>query len=119
KKHDRIYVLLKNGDPYWTPVSIHHEPPVTASGEVAIRGEVTGVIEKSWNPGTRQYEEGKRLQIRYGIENYFVPEGEGRALERPGPDQNISIRVAVDRFGGAGIKAVLVNGLPRYTERLF
>jgi hypothetical protein len=57
--------------------------------------------------------------VRYGIENYFVPEGEGRALERPKPNEKVTIQVAVDRYGRAGIQAVLVNGQPRYVERLF
>jgi uncharacterized membrane-anchored protein len=57
--------------------------------------------------------------VRYGIENYFVPEGEGRALEQPEEDEEVTILVAVDRYGNAGIKAVLVNGEVRYEERLF
>jgi uncharacterized membrane-anchored protein len=57
--------------------------------------------------------------VRYGIEHYFVPEGEGRALEQPAEVEEISILVAVDSAGNAGIKAVLVNGEVRYEERLF
>ncbi len=58
------------------------------------------------------------IAVRYGIENYFVPEGEGRALERPRAEERVDILVAVDRFGGAGIKGVLVNGELRYQEKL-
>jgi uncharacterized membrane-anchored protein len=48
-----------------------------------------------------------------------VPEGEGRAFERPKPGEAVSIRVVVDRYGNAAIKAVLVNGVERYVERVF
>ena len=33
--------------------------------------------------------------------------------------EKVSLRIAVDRFGNAGIKAVLVNGEVRYLETLF
>src|SRR3989304_1156277 len=29
KKHGRIYVLLRRGDTYWEPISIHHERPAS------------------------------------------------------------------------------------------
>lgn len=104
--HGRIYVLLKKGEPYWQPVSLHHELPPAQPDHVAIKGEV-------------EYVRLKVVSVRYGIENYFVPEGEGMALERPSAGETVSIRVAVDRNGNAGIKAVLVNGEARYTESLF
>ncbi len=47
-----------------------------------------------------------------------MQEGTGRALERQKQDEKVSIQVAVDRFGNAGIKAVLVNGRPKYVETL-
>ena len=61
----------------------------------------------------------KTINVKYGIENYFVPEGEGRVLERPKPGETVSIRLVVDRNGNAAIKAVLVNGVERYVERLY
>jgi len=119
KAHERIYVLLRKGDPYWAPVSIHHERPAPPPGHVAVKGTVVGMGNRRWNQQSRSWEAIEHLMVRYGIENYFVPEGEGRDLERPKPDEKVSIRVAVDQFGNAGIKAVLVNGQPRYTETLF
>jgi len=119
KKHGRIYVLLRRGDPYWEPISIHHERPASPPDHVVLKGTVVGMGNRRWNPDLRSWEATEHLMVRYGIENYFVPEGEGRDVERPTPHEKISIRVAVDRFGNAGIKAVLVNGRPRYTETLF
>lgn len=107
ERYDPIYVLLRKGADYWEPVSLHRDRPRIPPDRVAIKGEVL------WPIGENE------ISVRYGIENYFVPEGEGRALERPEDDQKISILVAVDRYGNAGIKAVLVNGEVRYEERLF
>jgi len=106
---DTVHVLLREGEPYWEAVSVHRERPSVPPGQVAIEGEVDAV---RLGPDTQ-------ILVRYGIETHFIPEGEGRVLERPGRDQAVSILAAVDRYGGAGIKAVLVNDEVRYEETLF
>ncbi len=113
KRHDRVYVMLRKGEEYWDAVSIHHERPVHGPDSVIIRGEAqySGI----WSGG----EERGGINVRYGIENYFVPEGEGMALERPAEGDVVSILIAVDDSGTAGIKGVLVNGELRYEESLF
>jgi len=114
--HDRVYVVLERRDPYWEAVSVHHRQPEAASGQVVIKGEVQNRLGVLWNPPDNRRV--KVIDVRYGIENYFVPEGEGRDLERPKPGEVVSIRVVVDKFGNAGIKAVLVNNKDLYVERL-
>ena len=113
KRHDPVYVMLRKGEEFWQAVSIHHERPAYGPDSVIIRGEAqySGV----WIGG----ESRDGINIRYGIENYFVPEGEGMALERPAEGEVVSILVAVDDSGTAGIKGVLVNGQLRYEETLF
>lgn len=119
RRHDSVYLVLQPGAPYWTPVSVHRERPAAAPGQAVIRGEVQHAGDRFWDPAARREVQAGFIQVRYGIENYFVPEGEGRALERPRPGETVSLRVAVDRFGRAGIQAVLVNGEPRYREKLW
>jgi uncharacterized membrane-anchored protein len=120
KSNETVYVTLKPGKPYWEPIGVGHEIPPAAAGNVVIKGTVDWV--SNWNPETQKEESGKFLRAHYGIENYFVPEGEGRDIERrvvDGVDQKIDVRVAVDAKGNAGIKAILVNGEMRYEEKLF
>jgi uncharacterized membrane-anchored protein len=119
--HDPVYVLLKEGDPYWIPVSIHRHPPEAPDGYVFIKGEVKWTNVNRWNAEIKRNETlpESDLNIQYGIENYYIPEGEGSKLERPGPNAKLSIRLAVDRFGHAGIKAVLIDGKERYVESLW
>lgn len=105
-RHDRIYVILRKGETFWEPVSVHREMPAHGPDTVVIRGEV------QWNGGDG-------IRIRYGIESYFVPEGEGMALERPAEGDTVSIMIAVDNKGDSAIKAVLINGEIRYEEKLF
>ena len=113
ERHDDIYVVLREGEKFWEPVSIHYEMPAHTAELVIIRGEVefTGL----WVSG----ESRDGVNVRYGIENYFVPEGEGMALERPAEGEEVTILVAVDGKGDSAIKAVLVNGEVRYEEKLF
>jgi len=118
-KHDPIYVTLKKTDNYWQAVSIHHEQPEIPDQQVAIKGEVRYISKTSWNREIRKQEAANEIRVLYGIENYFVPEGEGMALERPKQGERVDIQVAVDRFGNAGILGILVNGKMRYRERLF
>lgn len=113
ERHDPVYVMLREKEGFWDAVSIHREMPVHGPGSVVIRGDVqySGI----WTGG----ESRDGINVRYGIESYFVPEGEGREIELPRNEGKVSIQVAVDDKGDAAIKAVLVDGEVRYQEKLF
>ncbi len=113
ERRDQVYVMLREDGKFWKAVSIHHETPAHGPDSIIIRGEVqySGI----WIGG----ESRDGINVRYGIENYFVPEGEGMALERPAEGEEVSIMVAVDEAGASAIKAVLVNNEVRYEEKLF
>ncbi len=118
KRHDEVYVVLQQDAPYARAVSVHHAMPPAGAGQVVIRGEVQYASDSLWNPQTSKAETAKSLSVHYGIENYYVPEGTGHALERPAANEKVSVRAAVDRYGTAGILAILVNGEARYAESL-
>ena len=118
-EHDPVYLVLQPEEKYWTPVSIHKDCPEIEDNQVVIKGEVQWVMEQIWDDELNKNVEANAMDVRYGIENYFVPEGEGMALERPQEGEQVDIRVAIDSRGKAGIKAVLVNGEERYIEKLF
>ncbi len=113
EKHDAVYVMLRKGAEFWDPVSIHRKMPVHGPESVVIRGEVqySGIWTGNETRGG--------INVRYGIESYFVPEGEGREIELPRNEGKVSIQVAVDDAGSAAIKAVLIDGAVRYEEKLF
>ncbi len=119
KHNDKVYVVLEPGEPYWRPVAVYHKHPKLLSGQVALKGEVSYAFDSLWNPETKKSEPRKYIQVHYGIEDYYVPEGEGRKLERPNQNEVISLRIAVDRNGNGAIAALLVNGVERYRESLF
>jgi uncharacterized membrane-anchored protein len=36
-RHDNVYVILKQGEPYWEPVSVHAEMPAASPDHVILR----------------------------------------------------------------------------------
>jgi uncharacterized membrane-anchored protein len=51
-----------------------------------------------------------QVNVRYGIETYFLPEGTGRALETEVRGGKIDAIVAVDATGTAALKGVVIDG---------
>ena len=117
-RYDDVYVVLAQAERYWEAEGVYHRRPELAAHQVALKGRVQYLQTSHWNPDTKTSEPAKKIRVVYGIENYFVPEGEGRELERPPAGSKVEMLIVVDRFGQAGIKAVLVNGEERYREKL-
>jgi uncharacterized membrane-anchored protein len=118
KRNDPVYVVLAPDGDFWKAVSVHRIRPSYAIEQAVIKGNVEYVGDSIWDPARNKSVQANHLHVNYGIEDYFVQEGTGHALERPPRDEKISIQIAVDRFGNAGIQAVLVNGQPKYVETL-
>lgn len=103
--------LKKTESGIWKAVSATHQRPRSDSDIIFIKGLVRFINVK---------EEGaKELHIKYGIEKYFVPEGEGKKLEALTRDKVISIVAAVSQAGEAGIKTLLIRGKSVYEEPIF
>lgn len=55
--------------------------------------------------------------VHYGIENCFVPQGEGARIEELARNRKLTVLVAVDKAGNAAIKGLIVDGKVQYEER--
>jgi uncharacterized membrane-anchored protein len=107
----RVYVkLAPKADGFYGAVSVHLEPVPVSGNEVLVRGRVTN-WRWCWNCDS--------LNINYGLEKFFVPEGEGRELEHVRNQQKVVIVAAVTSSGRAAIKRLLLDGKPVYDEPLF
>lgn len=96
-----VYVELKRGaDGYWNAVAVHTERERSYDGTVLIKGHVED-----------QYMATSTLNIHYGIEQVFVPEGSGGDLPS-GSGHTIAVEVKVDRFGNAVPRRFFVDGQP-------
>lgn len=113
-RHPDVFVkLAPDAGGLYRAVSVHAEPvPVTAP-EVLIRGRV-GNHGGACGDDRRRFCD--KLPIKYGLESYFVPEGEGRKLEGARNQQKLRIVAAVLPSGRAAIKRLLLDGEPVYEE---
>lgn len=104
--------LAPNANGLYEAVSVHAEPVAVTAPEILIRGRV------SYSCGSgRTFCD--KLTIKYGLESYFVPEGEGRVLEQARNQQKLRVVAAVLPSGRAAIKRLLLDGQPVYEEPLY
>jgi uncharacterized membrane-anchored protein len=66
--------------------------------------------------GIKDCKLGRRaVDVRYGLERYFVPEGEGKKIETT-EKARLEVVAAVAASGQAAIKRLLIDGQPVYDE---
>jgi uncharacterized membrane-anchored protein len=59
---------------------------------------IRGTVDTAWDKSTN---------IKYGVEQYFVPQNEGRDIERNISD--VTVQVSVDKEGSSAISKLYVN----------
>lgn len=120
--NDPIWVALDTGvaGPAQPRGVFRHKPPAMPD-QAVIRGRVLSVYD-----GLPPVDDPdacpspcRTVRVDYGIDRYFVPEGEGRSLETLRNDSRVSVVAAVDGNGKAAIKQLLVDDVVRYQEPLF
>jgi len=107
--------LAPNDDGFYAAVSAHLEPVPVAGREVLIKGRIAyaSSCRGDVSPSCHMAE------VTYGLEQYFVPEGEGRVIESARNQGKVSIVAAVTSEGRAAIKRLLIDGKPVYDEPMF
>lgn len=108
-----IVVRLKQeSDGYWRAATAWLGAAATpaAPDEVDISGQVTS----GWSlmPGST-------VRVDYGIERFYVPEGEGLAIERDMSVRSFGIKVAIGKDGSAQIKALMDGDAMVFQEPLY
>lgn len=99
------YVTLspKSGEG-WTISGMSPERPAAAgASDVVIKGRV----DRIWRGQTPAQ---SIINMSYGIETYFVPEGTGKVLEDKVREHKIDAIVAVGDDGTAALKGLVVDG---------
>ncbi len=87
KDGEQIYTVLEKDYPYWKLVGRYYNKPELKASQVLIKGKA---------------DYGGHINL--GIETYYVPEGEGKKLERK---KDLLVEVAVDNTGCAMVKSVV------------
>lgn len=97
----------------WTPVRITASPPrETGPKQLVLKARTF------YRFPSGDYSPVGTVQVRYGIESYFVPEGEGPRLEALARDKKLAVLVAVDGKGNAALKGIMIDGKLQYSEPL-
>ncbi|MFN0264185.1 GDYXXLXY domain-containing protein [Tepidamorphus sp. 3E244] len=114
-RKDAVFVTIVPGegasDAAWRIAAIDRTFPGTVeAGAHVLKAKVTSV--SNWS-------DRDRVLLRYGIESYFVPEGQGKDLENLVRDGDLSVIVAVTEDGQSAIKGLVKNGETIYDEPLF
>ncbi len=108
-----VFVRLKaDADGVFQPIAASFDErtqPAPAPGEIDIRGST----HSRWSPGTAF------VAVRYGIERFYVPEGEGREIERDMRQRSFRMKVAVAADGTAQIKSFHDGETMLYAEPLY
>jgi len=105
-----IYVELQPGAAVWTPAraSLRHIAP---SGENVV---IQGRLEYIW---AQKLGDAAPLRVKYGIESFLVPEGEGLAIEQlRNASDRVTVRVSVVSDGAALPQNILVDGKPVFID---
>lgn len=108
-----VYVRLRAGEEgIWKAVAARYgdvpQAPAEA-GDIDIRGEASA----SWSGHVTD------IWVTYGIERFYVPEGEGRAIETDLRERPFRMRVAVASDGAAQIKSFHDGDRMLYAEPLY
>ncbi len=104
--------LVKAVDDTWSPLRITAARPASAGPE-------TIVLEARTRSAFQEFAKlGASVDVRYGIERYYVPEGKGLRLEAMAREKKLAAVLAVDARGRAAIKGLVIDGNRIYDEPL-
>ena len=102
--------LKKQEDGFWTVIesSFHELPPLPETVILRSQPFYSGGLAA-----------GDNIRVEYGIERYYVPEGQGKPIEEARNGGNVAIAVRVSPAGSSQIRGLLVDGKPVYDEPLY
>lgn len=104
--------LAKGMDGYWhaTAAWLGRAPDAAPADQVDIAGHLSA----GWN-----FTADTTLSADYGMERFYLPEGEGLAIEQDMRVRPFGVRVAVAKDGKAQIKALMDGDTMLFEEPLY
>lgn len=104
--------LRKAEDGVWQAANAWVKTPPAPAGadEVDIEGQI---------PALNRAHAAGEVRVIYGIERFYLPEGEGRAIERDMRTRPFTVRVAVSRTGKSQVKALMDGDQLLFQEPLY
>ena len=114
----KVFVTLRpNENGKTRAVAISSGRPVASGTDIVISGVVTAPSVCPFNEsGIMDCKAGNRaVRVKYGLESYFVPQGEGKKIETT-DKARLEVVAAVTPSGQSAIKRLLIDGKPVYDE---
>ena len=110
-KYGNLFVrLAPDADGFWTVREASFQPLPAQDGSVVLKSL----------PNVGYYEtQSDFFSIPYGIEQYFVPEGQGKMIESSISSSELAVVVKVSKDGVGQISRLEMNGKPLYDEPLY
>lgn len=109
----RLNVRLTPGtDGFWIVSEASFDPLAAEDGSVVLISQPITIYGWEWeNAGS--------LTVPFGIERFYVPEGEGKPIEDGRNEGRVSVAARVSEDGQAQIRALMLDGEPLYEEPLY
>ncbi len=104
--------VRKDPDGYWRATSawLGAAAATAPAGDVDLRGNVQG----GWNLTS-----GSTIAVDYGIERFYVPEGEGYDIETARNAGEVAVVARVGKGGQSQIRELRMGGVALYDEPLY
>ena len=104
-RNSPAFVTLHQGsENTWTVGKVSATyPNAVSAGDVVLRGRVS----QRWDGGTPGT---VHLNVDFGIEKFFVPEGTGKPIEQQVRDKKTLALVSVGPDGEAALKGLIIDG---------
>ncbi|MBN8992536.1 MAG: GDYXXLXY domain-containing protein [Rhizobiales bacterium] len=118
RQGQKVFVTLRpNEAGKARAVAISSERPAVTGADIVIQGTVTAASVCPFNEaGIRDCKSANRaVRVKYGLESYFVPQGEGKKIETT-EKARLEVVAAVAPSGQSAIKRLLIDGRPVYDE---
>jgi uncharacterized membrane-anchored protein len=117
----KVFVTLRaNETGIARAVAVSAERPAVSGTDIIIAGTVTAAeVCPFGENGIRDCKSPKRaVRVKYGLEKYFVPQGEGKIIETT-EKSRLEVVAAVTPSGQSAIKRLLIDGKPVHDEPLY
>jgi uncharacterized membrane-anchored protein len=109
----KLHVRLKPGsDGIWIVSEASFDPLAKETDSVVLLSQPLTIYDWEW-------ENAGNLTVSYGIERFYVPEGEGKPIEDGRNEGRVSVAARVSEDGQAQIRALMLDGEPLYEEPLY
>jgi len=107
KNGDVVYVALRQTGKHWIVQRVYKNRP--PDGEIFMKGKVLyGTVQPQDDVFSFDEFSDSRVQIVYGIEEYFIPEGAGKSFRFA--EKETSASIIVDEDGNPVLKQIYIDG---------